>query len=190
MKNIPDLSDQPEILEVIESLLELLTEREKQIRELQEKLAKTEVKLRKLSLSSAMQQGRQDEEGANAPKTILIADDCEVMQHLLKGFLTANGYTVIAIARDGEEAVRLYQTVKPSLVTMDINMPVMDGFEATRQIKQINPDAKIVVISIELEKSTILKAVKAGADEYIAKPVQSRQFLKVIEHLLDGKPKI
>ena len=124
------------------------------------------------------------EEKENTGQGILIADDCEVMQHLLKGFLNSNGYRVVGIAANGEEAVRLYERHSPSLVTMDINMPVMDGLEATRKIKEIDPDAKIIMVSIELEKSTILKAIKSGADEYIAKPIQSRQFLRVIEHLL------
>ena len=189
MDNVLDFSDKPEVLEVIESLLELVTERERQIRELEAKLEKAEAKLKKLNLSTAVQQQRKREVEHDDQPTILIVDDCEVMQHLLRGFLTANGYKVAAIARDGEEAVRLYRTLRPSLVTMDINMPVMDGLEATRQIKAINPDAKIVVISIELEKSTILKAVKSGADEYIAKPVQSRQFLRVIDNLLKNESK-
>lgn len=189
MDNVLDFSDQPEVLEIIENLLELITEREKQIRDLEAKLEKAEAKLKRLNLSTILQQQTAKEEKSDRQPTILIVDDCEVMQHLLKGFLTANGYKVAAIARDGEEAVRLYRTLRPSLVTMDINMPVMDGFEATKQIKEIDPDAKVVVISIELEKSTILKAVKCGADEYIGKPVQSRQFLRVVERILNGEKK-
>ena len=184
MENKLDFSDQPEVLEIIESLLELVTEREREIRELNNKLEKCEAKLKKMNVSTVMQSQRKDEERETRGQGILIADDCEVMQHLLKGFLSSNGYRVVGVAGNGEEAVRLYERYSPSLVTMDINMPVMDGLEATKKIKEMDPDAKIIVVSIELEKSTILKAVKSGADEYIAKPIQSRQFLRVIERLL------
>jgi len=183
MENVLDLTDSPEVLEIIENLLAIITDRERQIRELEAKLEKAEVKLKKLVPSSASYD-RMKESPIDNQKGILIADDCEVMQHLLRGFLTANGYKVAAIAKNGEEAVSLYRQLRPALVTMDINMPVMDGLEATKRIKEMDPDAKVIIISIELEKSTILKAVKCGADEYIAKPVQSRQFLRVIDQLL------
>lgn len=70
-------------------------------------------------------------------------------------------------ATNGQEAVDLYKTHKPNLVLMDLTMPVMDGFEALKRIKELESDANVVVISADIQKQAIDKALKLGAFNFI-----------------------
>ena len=76
---------------------------------------------------------------------ILIVDDAAFMRMMIKDILTKNGYEVVAEAANGVEAVELYKSHQPDLVTMDITMPEMDGIEAVKQIKAVNPAAKVMM---------------------------------------------
>jgi len=118
------------------------------------------------------------------PRGILIADDCEVMVRVLCTLLNEGGHQVAATAADGIEAVRLFRQLNPELVIMDINMPRMNGLEATRRIIQLRPDAKVIILSIEVDKATVLQAMKCGAAHYIAKPIQPDRLLSIVGSLL------
>ena len=104
---------------------------------------------------------------------ILIVDDSETETTILRHILEENtDFQVIGCARNGAEAVRLVPLLKPDLITMDIQMPVMDGFEATRLIMSQNP-TPIVVISSNLndiELDATFRALNAGALSVLAKP--------------------
>lgn len=104
---------------------------------------------------------------------ILIAEDSEVGVMLLRAVLqAAPDMEVVGVARDGREAVELAQSLQPDIVTMDIRMPVVDGFEATRRIMNSNP-IPIVVVSSSIENEDLkitFKAVEAGALAVIEKP--------------------
>jgi two-component system, cell cycle response regulator DivK len=118
-------------------------------------------------------------------KRILAVDDQEDNRRILRDLLTSAGFEVIE-AVNGEEAVTLAESQRPDLILMDIQLPGIDGYEATRRIKA-NPALRgtplIVVTSYALSGDEA-KATAAGADAYVSKPFSPRALLaKVREHL-------
>jgi two-component system chemotaxis response regulator CheY len=111
---------------------------------------------------------------------ILIVDDAAFMRLVLKQMLTEAGFQVIAEAGDGDEALKLYRQTKPDVVTMDITMPGMDGIEALKEIKKVDPQAKVIMCSALGQQKMILDAVKAGASDFIVKPFQKERVLEAI----------
>src|SRR3954451_4327321 len=110
-----------------------------------------------------------------APSTkirVLIADDSAFMRKVLHSILLAEpGFEVVGEARDGREAVTQTEALKPDVVTMDINMPHLDGLQATEQIMSTNPRPIVVVSSESREGAEItLKALELGAIDFVAKP--------------------
>lgn len=116
--------------------------------------------------------------------SILIVDDSRVMRKNLNKLLSQAGHEVVAEAGDGSEACVLYERHKPDLVTMDINMPVMDGLEAVKKIMTDHPDAKIIMISAHNEQSRVYEAIKNGAKNYIVKPVRGEKVTSVVSEVL------
>lgn len=110
----------------------------------------------------------------SAEKTlkILVADDTRANREILRVFLEKGGHTVI-LAGDGREAVERFAAENPDLVIMDVMMPVMDGFEATRQIKARTADRWVPVIFLSaLDKDqNIVEGLESGGDDYLAKPI-------------------
>jgi two-component system chemotaxis response regulator CheY len=113
-------------------------------------------------------------------KKVLIVDDAAFIRAMLKRLIEDNGFLVAGEAENGEEAMRLYKSIHPELVIMDITMPLMDGLEATKRIRQIDPDAKIVIISARGEKPMVVKAIEAGAQDFIVKPFEVPRVLKTL----------
>ena len=115
---------------------------------------------------------------------ILIVDDAAFMRMMIKDILTKNGYEVVAEAANGVEAVELYKSHQPDLVTMDITMPDMDGIEAVKQIKAIDPNAKIIMCSAMGQQSMVMDAIRAGAKDFIVKPFQAERVLEAINKVI------
>ena len=111
---------------------------------------------------------------------ILIVDDAAFMRMMIKDILTKNGYEVVAEAANGVEAVELYKSHQPDLVTMDITMPEMDGIEAVKQIKAVNPAAKVIMCSAMGQQAMVLSAIKAGAKDFIVKPFKAERVIEAI----------
>lgn len=105
------------------------------------------------------------------PTKILIVDDASFMRTVLKDIIKSNGLAnEIVEAGDGVEGVKAYQTIKPNLVTMDVNMPRADGIQALRAIMKIDPAAKVVMVTSVEQKQIVQDAMKLGARDYIVKP--------------------
>jgi len=105
-------------------------------------------------------------------KTVLVVDDTAFMRMTLKNMLEKNGYEVVGEGEDGAKGVDLYKQLKPSLVTMDITMPNMDGITAIKEILSFDPDATVVVVSAMGQKSLVIEALNAGAKDFVVKPFQ------------------
>ena len=115
---------------------------------------------------------------------ILIVDDAAFMRMMIKDILTKNGYEVVAEAANGVEAVELYKSHQPDLVTMDITMPEMDGIKAVKQIKAVNPAAKVIMCSAMGQQSMVMDAIKAGANDFIVKPFQADRVLEAVKKIV------
>ncbi len=111
-------------------------------------------------------------------------DDSSLIRKMLRQLLEKNDYTVAAEAVNGAEAVELYAKVKPDLVTLDVTMPVMDGVEALKQIKEADPQAKVIMVTAAGQKNRILEALKLGANAFISKPFDEADLLKNLENAL------
>lgn len=112
---------------------------------------------------------------------ILIADDSLLARKKLRICLTELGYLNVIDAKDGAEAVALYQREKPNLVFMDIVMPNQYGIDALKEIIAMDPDAMVVMVSSSNTKDCIKDSIKAGADEFISKPFTRSQLSAVLE---------
>ena len=114
-------------------------------------------------------------------KNILICDDAAFMRMMIKDILTKNGYTVAGEAENGAKAVEKYSEVKPDLVLMDITMPEMDGIQALKKIKEIDPSAVVVMCSAMGQQAMVIESIQAGAKDFIVKPFQADRVLEAVK---------
>jgi len=121
-------------------------------------------------------------------KRILVVEDQEDLRGVLRDLLTGSGYTVLE-AGDGEAGVAKANSNRPDLILMDIEMPVIDGYEAARRIKA-DPFLKpipIIAVSSFAIKGDEEKARAAGCDHYVTKPYNPMQLLRLIRGFLRDK---
>ena len=171
----------PEVLEVIEGLLNLCMEREREIADLV-------VEVERLKGADGALGDRfivaEPMRGANGRRDVLVADGVDLSRRELADLLVKNGYEVVATAKDGEEAVQLYEEKRPALVTMDTHMPMLDGYQATRRIRELDPRAKVIVVSRVRDRNMVLEALRSGASDYVTKPIQPQRLLASVSRLL------
>lgn len=117
-------------------------------------------------------------------KRILIADDAMFIRMMLRDMLTKGGYNVCGEAANGREAVELYKALKPDLVTLDITMPVLDGMGALKEIRAMDPNAKIVMCSAMGQKNFVMDAIRAGATDFIVKPFQPSIIFETLRRVI------
>ena len=115
---------------------------------------------------------------------ILIVDDAAFMRMMIKDILSKNGYDIVGDAADGVQGVQLYQDTQPDLVTMDITMPEMDGITALKEIKKVNPLAKVIMCSAMGQQAMVIDAIQAGAKDFIVKPFQADRVLEAVSKAL------
>ncbi|MEK9138095.1 MAG: response regulator [Bacteroidota bacterium] len=114
--------------------------------------------------------------------TILVIDDNEDFRKLLAETLTMWGY-VTAEAVDGEQALSIIQQFSPDLVIVDLDMPHMDGLEFTKQIKEINPNFPIIMVTAYERFYTSEEITASHPDAFLQKPVHMDELLEVIQRL-------
>lgn len=116
---------------------------------------------------------------------ILIVDDASFMRTVLKDIVKTNGLaSEILEANDGVEGVKVFQKFQPDLVTMDINMPNVDGIQALKAIMKINPRAKVVMVTAVENKESVQDAIKFGARDYVVKPFDRSNVPLVLNKVL------
>lgn len=117
--------------------------------------------------------------------TILVAEDNNVNLSMLLDMLSIMNHKVI-IARNGQEAIDLALVNKPELIIMDISMPVMDGLEATRRLREMEEfsDTPILALTASAEAEGIEKCLAAGCTEHIPKPIQTKELFEALSRNL------
>ncbi len=120
---------------------------------------------------------------------ILLVEDNEMNRDMLSRRLERKGYTVV-IAVDGQEALDKARSEQPHLILMDMSLPVVDGWEATRQLKADETMRRIPVIALTAHAmaSDEQRAREAGCDDFDIKPIELPRLLRKIEALLGGSP--
>lgn len=114
---------------------------------------------------------------------VLITDDALFMRTALKNILTENGFEVVGEAENGAESVEMYASLKPDVVLMDITMPEMDGIEALRAIRAVDPQARVVMCTAMGQKSLVVEAIGAGARDFVVKPFEAQRVVDAINKL-------
>jgi len=119
---------------------------------------------------------------------ILLVEDNEMNRDMLSRRLVRRGYEVI-LAQDGKEGLETAQSQSPDLILMDMSLPVMDGWEATRRLKGAPETAAIPVVALTAHALTDdrEKATRAGCDGYETKPVEFPRLIETIERLLQAR---
>ena len=115
--------------------------------------------------------------------TLLVVDDAAFMRLRCSKLLTDNGYKVVE-AENGVEAIKQYQLHKPDAVLLDITMPEMDGLSALKEIRKLDPNAKVAMVTAMGQQSIVMEALKAGARDFVLKPFQSDRVLATVRKLV------
>lgn len=118
---------------------------------------------------------------------VLIADDHALLrQGLCRILELEEDIEVVAQAADGEEAVALAKELHPDVILMDINMPGLNGLEATRMIKKVAPESKVLVLTIHADDEYVFKVIQAGAGGYVLKDVDPSNLAEAIRTVNQG----
>ncbi|WP_346354615.1 response regulator [Azotosporobacter soli] len=115
---------------------------------------------------------------------VLVVDDAAFMRMMIKDILSKNGYEIVGEAENGQKAVEKYQELKPDLTTMDITMPEMDGITAVKEIKKLDPAAKVIMCSAMGQQAMVIEAIQSGARDFIVKPFQPDRVLEAVRKAL------
>ncbi len=114
---------------------------------------------------------------------ILIADDAQFIRMRLAKLLASHGFEIIE-AKDGEEAVKMYREMNPDAVIMDMAMPRKNGMVALHEIRSTDPEAKVIMLTALGQQAIILRAVQAGAKDFLVKPYDADRLLKSLKKAL------
>ncbi|MDD4074834.1 MAG: response regulator [Clostridia bacterium] len=116
-------------------------------------------------------------------KRVLIVDDAAFMRISIRNILTKNGYEIAGEAGNGAEAVQKYTELHPDIVTMDITMPEVNGIDALKQIRGMNKDAVIIMVSALGQEAMVRDAVLAGAKGFVVKPFKEETIIAALSKL-------
>lgn len=118
---------------------------------------------------------------------ILIVDDGLFIREMIRDMVTntcSPAFEVVGEAGDGQEALKLYQELRPDLMTLDITMPVMDGLETLKRVMEFDPAARVVMVSAIGQDATIKEAIRSGACSFVLKPFTADVLCKVLENAM------
>ena len=118
--------------------------------------------------------------------SVLVVDDAKFMRLMLKKILVESGLEVVGEAADGNEAIEQYRELRPDIVTMDVVMPNASGIDALREIRKLDPEAKVVMISAIDQRDRLLEALKLGAADFVVKPFEKERVMEAIHRVLAG----
>jgi DNA-binding NarL/FixJ family response regulator len=117
----------------------------------------------------------------------MLADDHKMLREGLRRSMVERGFDVVGEARDGAEAVELANSLRPDVILMDVSMPEIDGVEATRQIRERQPDVRIVMLTMHADQDVLADAIRAGANGYLVKDCSTDEIASAIETVAGGE---
>jgi two-component system NarL family response regulator len=122
------------------------------------------------------------------PIGVLLVDDHALFRQGVRSILeTTEDLTVVGEAANGKQALELYAKTQPNLVLMDIRMPVMSGLDAIRQLRAMDPNAKILILTVSEEDDDLFEAIRAGANGYLLKNVDPEELISSIRKVARGE---
>lgn len=121
------------------------------------------------------------------PISVLIADDHRLFRQGLCYVCESGGLTVVGEAGNGQEAVELARQLKPDIVLMDVQMPVLDGVQATALITQQSPATRVIVLTMYRQDQYVFEAIKAGARGYLLKDIDEQELLEAVRAVHRGE---
>jgi DNA-binding NarL/FixJ family response regulator len=119
---------------------------------------------------------------------VLLADDHALFRAGLASLLKAWGLQVVGQASNGGEAIEKARQLHPDLVFMDINMPNLNGLEATRAIKAELPETKVIMLTVSDDEQDLFEAIKSGAEGYLLKDMREEEFAELVSRVSRGEP--
>jgi DNA-binding NarL/FixJ family response regulator len=129
--------------------------------------------------------------GVTGTIRVLVADDQRVVREGLASLLALlDGVEVVGAAADGDEAVQLAAEVHPEVVLMDLRMPRCDGVEATRLLRELDPNIKVLMLTTYADDRSVIDALRAGARGYLTKDAGAEEIQRALERLTEGQAAI
>jgi len=117
-------------------------------------------------------------------KRIMIVDDAAFMRVSIRNIVTKNGFEVAGEAENGAVAVQKYAELRPDIVTLDITMPEMNGIEALKAIRQMDPSATVIMVSALGQEAMVRDAVMSGAKGFVVKPFKEETIMAALSKLM------
>ncbi|EGS1410426.1 response regulator transcription factor [Campylobacter jejuni] len=116
---------------------------------------------------------------------LVVEDEVKARESMIN--ILSERFSKVIGAQNGDEGLKKFKKFKPDLVITDIAMPIMDGLDVAREIKEISDDVPIVVLSAYSEKERLLRSIDIGIDKYLIKPVDIEELFKVLDYLIGEK---
>lgn len=115
---------------------------------------------------------------------ILVVDDAAFMRMTIKKMVEAHDHVVVGEAGNGVEAIQKYQELKPDIILLDITMPEMNGVDAMKALKGLDPSVKVIICSAMGQQSMVAQTIQAGAKDFIVKPFVEERLMASIDKVL------
>ena len=123
--------------------------------------------------------------------SVMLVDDHPIMRNGLRDTLEASGrFEVVGQAGDGEEAVRTVEELKPEVIIMDVIMPNKDGIDACREIMELLPDTRVMMLTASSEEDAVIEAVAAGATGYFQKYTRPEELVEAVLDVAEGRLRV
>lgn len=118
---------------------------------------------------------------------ILLADDHRLVREGFSAILEKAGFTVVGLAADGHEALKLARSLNPDIALLDLSMPLLNGLDAAREIRTLSPEIKTILLTMYPDKTYVLQALKVGAKGYVLKNQASEDLVRAIQEVSNGE---